>query len=422
MKLMATLTRRSLNVHKAHHQTPKERLMSTTMEQVRSWQGPALFSYGFRPFFLASAIWAVVIMLLWIPMVSGHIELPIAFDPVSWHAHEFLFGYLNAVVAGFLLTAIPNWTGRMPIVGKPLILLFSLWVIGRVAILFGDYLPAGLVAMLDISMPLMLALACLREIMAGKNWRNLIVLALMALLIIANLLFHWEAWSDGYAANGYGMRLGISTMVLMVGLIGGRIIPSFTRNWLVKQGSKDLPVGPMQKFDKLSLLILLVGLLNWTGTEDHWLAGVALVIAGGLHFARLARWKGQYTFKEPLVLVLHVAYLFVPTGLLLLGLAILLPDQLDVTGSQHLLMAGVMGMMTLAVMTRATLGHTGQDLKASKGTTFLYCAMTLSILLRFTAGQMPEMATRLYDVSALAWILAFVVYVVTYGPLLVRRR
>ncbi|WP_208989479.1 NnrS family protein, partial [Pseudovibrio sp. POLY-S9] len=195
--------------------------MSTTMEQVRSWQGPVLFSYGFRPFFLASAVWAIVLMLLWIPLVSGHIELPIAFDPVSWHAHEFLFGYLSAVVAGFLLTAIPNWTGRMPIVGRPLIVLFSLWVIGRAAILFGAYLPAGVVAALDVAMPLVLAIACLREIMAGKNWRNLIVLGLLGVLIASNLLFHWEAWSDGYAAQGYGMRLGISTMVLMVGLIGG---------------------------------------------------------------------------------------------------------------------------------------------------------------------------------------------------------
>jgi uncharacterized protein involved in response to NO len=357
-------------------------------------------------------------MLLWIPLISGHIELPVAFDPVSWHAHEFLFGYLSAVVAGFLLTAIPNWTGRMPIVGRPLIFLFSLWVIGRAAILFGAYLPAGVVAGLDVAMPLVLAIACLREIMAGKNWRNLIVLGLLGLLIAANLLFHWEAWSDGYAAQGYGMRLGISTMVLMVGLIGGRIIPSFTRNWLVKQGSKSLPASPMQTFDKISLLTLLIALLVWTALEDHWLAGAVLLIAGALHFARLARWKGQYTFKEPLVLVLHASYLFMPLGLLALGFAILQPDLLDITGAQHLLMAGVLGMMTLAVMTRATLGHTGMELKASRGATFLYCAMATSVLLRFSAGLFPDLATRLYDASALAWILAFVVYVATFGPLL----
>ncbi len=272
-------------------------------------------------------------MLLWIPLISGHIALPVAFDPVSWHAHEFLFGYLNAIVAGFLLTAIPNWTGRMPIVGKPLMLLFSLWVLGRVAVLFGAYLPAGVVAVLDLAMPLMLAGACLREIMAGKNWRNLIVLALLGLLIVANLLFHWEAWSGGYAAQGYGMRLGISTMVLMVGLIGGRIIPSFTRNWLVKQGSKDLPVGPMQAFDKVCLLFLLIALLIWTALGEHWLAGALLVVAGLLHFARLARWKGLHTFAEPLVLVLHAGYLFVPVGLLMLGAAILVPDLLDLAGA-----------------------------------------------------------------------------------------
>lgn len=396
--------------------------MSTTMEQVRSWQGPALFSFGFRPFFLASAVWAILLMLLWIPLISGHIDLPVAFDPISWHAHEFLFGYLSAIVAGFLLTAIPNWTGRMPIVGKPLIFLFSLWVLGRVAVLFGAYLPAGLVAAFDIAMPLTLAAACLREIMAGKNWRNLIVLALLGLLITANLLFHWEAWAGEYAAQGYGMRLGISTMVMMVGLIGGRIIPSFTRNWLVKQGSKDLPAGPMQSFDKVCLLLLLIALLIWTALAEHWLAGVMLVAAGLLHFARLGRWKGLHTFKEPLVLVLHASYLFLPTGLLLLGLAILAPSLLDLAGAQHLLMAGVMGMMTLAVMTRSTLGHTGQNLTASRSTTFLYCAMAASVLLRFAAGFTPDLAMRFYDASALAWILAFAVYVWTYGPLLAQTR
>lgn len=396
--------------------------MSTTMEQVRSWKGPAVFSYGFRPFFLASAIWAILSMLLWIPMLTGYLELPITFDPVSWHAHEFLFAYLGAVVAGFLLTAIPNWTGRMPIVGKPLALLFFLWVAGRLAILLSAYLHAGLVTLIDLSMTVVLALACLREIIAGKNWRNLIVLVLLSLLIAANLIFHWEAWRGDYAAQGYGMRLGISAMLLMVGLIGGRIIPSFTRNWLVKQGTSDLPVSPMQKFDKISLLGLVIALLAWTVLADHWIAGLALVIAGALHCARLYRWKGMKTFAEPLVLVLHGAYLFLPVGLLALGLAILAPDLLDIAASQHLLMAGVLSMMTMAVMTRATLGHTGQDLTASPGTVFIYIVLACAILLRFSTGFFPDIANVLYDISGVAWILAFAAFVWIYGPLLVRSR
>ncbi|KZL05165.1 NnrS protein [Pseudovibrio axinellae] len=396
--------------------------MSSTMEQVRLWQGPAIFSYGFRPFFLGAAVWACLSMLLWIPMITGVVELPTAFDPVSWHAHEFLFGYLNAVLGGFLLTAIPNWTGRMPIVGKPLALLFSLWVLGRFAILFSAFLPAGVVALMDIAMPIALALAAVREIIAGKNWRNLIVIALLGVLITANLMFHWEAWRSEYAAQGYGMRLGVSVMLLMVALIGGRVIPSFTRNWLAKQGAQKMPVSPMQVLDKVALLALMIAGVTWTVLQDHWVAGLAFFVAGVLHAVRLTRWCGLQTFAEPLLLVLHIGYLFLPIGLLSLGVALLAPSLLDATVSQHVLMAGVMGMMTLAVMTRAILGHTGRELTASKGTSVLFIFFGLSILARFAVAFLPDFAARLYDVAGLLWILSFAAFIVIYGPLLLRSR
>lgn len=397
-------------------------VMSTPKEQVRPWQGPVVFSYGFRVFFLASAVWASLSMLLWIPMITGVFELPTAFDPISWHAHEFLFAYLNAVVAGFLLTAIPNWTGRTPISGFPLVMLFSLWMLGRIAVAGSALLPASVVALLDVAMPVMLAGLCLREIIAGKNWRNLIVIALQALLIIANLIFHWEVWRGEYAAQGYGMRLGVSAMLLMIGLIGGRIVPAFTRNWLMKSGATKLPTPPMQKFDRLALLALVIALLCWVILEDHWLAGLGLVAAGGIHAARLGRWQGHQTLSDPLVLILHVSYLFLSLGLLALGSAILAPDLLDLTAAQHLLMAGVMGTMTLAVMTRATLGHTGRPLAASKGTVFIYIAIILSVLTRFAVTFLPDIASRLYDVSGLLWILAFAGYAIVYGPMLLKDR
>ncbi len=390
--------------------------MSTTMEQVRSWNGPALFSYGFRPFFLASGVWGVLLMVLWLPMLSGSLELPTAFDAVSWHAHEFLWGYLSAVLGGFLLTAIPNWTGRMPIVGRPLMFLFFLWILGRSAILLSAYLPALLVALVDVAMPVALGVACLREIVSGKNWRNLVVLVLLGLFVCSNLVFHWEAAHDDYAAQGYGLRLGVSTMLMMVGLIGGRILPSFTRNWLVKAGSAILPSPPMQRFDRVSLLALAGALFIWTVFEDHWLVAISLLLAGVLHLVRLMRWKGWLTWTEPLVLVLHVSYAFLPLGLMATGIALMLPHQLDLTGSQHLLMAGVMGMMTVAVMTRATLGHTGQPLRADGWSCVIYIALLLSVVLRFTAGILPDYATPFYHSSGALWILSYLVFCARYGP------
>ena len=220
--------------------------MSTTAEQMRAWSGPALLTYGFRPFFLGAGIWAALAMALWIPMLSGHIALPTRFDPVSWHAHEFLYGYLSAVVAGFLLTSVPNWTGRLPIVGWPLGGLFALWLIGRLAVAVSSVLPVWLAAAADLSMLVALAAVLTREIVAGKNWRNLMVLGLLGVLILGNGVFHFEAARGDYAAQGYGLRLGLGAGLMLIAVIGGRIVPSFTRNWLVRRGEGKLPVPPMK--------------------------------------------------------------------------------------------------------------------------------------------------------------------------------
>ncbi|MCL4675813.1 MAG: NnrS family protein, partial [Pararhodobacter sp.] len=237
-------------------------MTATTAQQMRAWRGPAILTFGFRPFFFGGATWAALAMALWVPMLSGHLTLPTAFDPVSWHAHEVLFGYLGAVIAGFLMTAVPNWTGRLPIVGWRLGALAALWLSGRLVVLVSVALPASLVAVVDLAFPVALAYAIGREIVAGKNWRNLIVLAMLTVFALGNLVFHIEAAQGGYAAQGYGFRLGLGAGILMIGVIGGRIIPSFTRNWLAKRGPGRLPVPPMQKFDRVALAVLAAALLG----------------------------------------------------------------------------------------------------------------------------------------------------------------
>ena len=395
--------------------------MSTTAQRMRAWTGPAILSYGFRPFFLGAAIWGALAALLWLAMLSGALALPTAFDPVGWHAHEFLYGYLVAVVAGFLLTAVPNWTGRLPITGWWLGGLAALWVAGRLAVAVSAGVPPLLVAAADLVMPLALAAVIGREIVAGRNWRNLIVLAMLAVMIVGNALFHWQA-ATGYAAQGAGLRLGLAAALMMIGVIGGRIVPSFTRNWLVKRGSARLPVPPMQRFDRLALAALVAALALWVLWPFAVATGWALLLAGALHLARLARWAGQRTLAEPLVWVLHAGYAFLPLGALGVAAEILAPGTLGMAAAQHLWMAGAIGLMTLAVMTRATLGHSGQALIAGPGTVAIYGALIVSVLARVGAGLWPGAAGVLHTVSGLGWLAAFAGFATLYGPLLLRRR
>jgi uncharacterized protein involved in response to NO len=194
-------------------------------------------------------------MGLWVLTLVGVFTPITRMDAVSWHAHAFLFGYLGAIIAGFLLTAVPNWTGRLPVVGWQLGGLVALWLAGRLAILISLYLPTGVAAGIDLAFPIVLGAVLLREILVGKNWSNLVVLALLALFTFANLLFHFDVVNGEVAAKGLGLRLGLAAAIGMIAFIGGRIVPSFTRNWLVKRGGTTPPAPPMQRFDKLTLLI-----------------------------------------------------------------------------------------------------------------------------------------------------------------------
>tara|TARA_R110002126_G_scaffold291724_2_gene455978 strand:- start:27975 stop:29183 length:1209 start_codon:yes stop_codon:yes gene_type:complete len=392
----------------------------TTAEQMRLWNGLAVLSFGFRPFFLLGALWAALAMAMWVSMLAGGPVLPSRFDPVSWHAHEFLFGYLSAIIAGFLLTAVPNWTGRLPVLGWRLAALVALWIAGRLAIAFSAFMPAFLVALVDVMFAIALGLLIAREIVAGKNWRNLIVLAMLTVFTLANLLFHMEAGQGATAAQGIGLRLGLAAVLMMISVIGGRIVPSFTRNWLVKSGHDARPVPPMQAFDKLVLLITLAGLALWVLRPDWPVTGLLLLLLATFQTVRLVRWKGLNTLSEPLVWVLHLGYGLVPLGALFVGIDILLPGVLGLAAPQHVWMAGATGLMTLAVMTRATLGHTGQALHAGSATLAIYLALIAAVSVRLAAGLLPDIAMVLYSLSALLWMGAFGGFVIAYGGLLLR--
>jgi len=297
--------------------------MATTAERMRAHSGPAIRSYGFRPFFLLGAIWAALVVAIWLPILAGSASLPTALAPLEWHVHELVYGYVPAVVAGFLLTAVPNWTGRLPVTGTPLLLLVALWAAGRLAILFSGRIGMAAAAVIDLAFLATLAGVIAREIVAGRNFHNLKVLVLVGLLFAGNAVFHAEAIL-AHGGNGYGTRIGIGAAVLLITLIGGRIVPSFTRNWLARARPGCLPT-PLDRFDALAIAAGVAAIACWIARPQAGPTAALAGLAALLHAARLARWAGYCTTAEPLVLVLHVAYAFVPIGFALLALAWLPP-------------------------------------------------------------------------------------------------
>ena len=291
--------------------------MTVAQQQIPAASAHGFLSYGFRPFFLSAALWAVLGMGLWVAMLLGWLALPSAFDPVSWHAHEALFGYLGAVLAGFLLTAVPSWTGRPPIAGWPLLGLLALWILGRVAVAASQWLAPSAVTLIDISCLLTLGGYVLREIVADRNWRNLVVLAILGVFVAGNALFHREAADGAYAASGYGLRTGLAAAIMMISLIGGRIVPTFTRNWLAARGTGALP-AEFGRLDKLALALTALALVLWVARPDAPETGFLLLACGLVQAARLSRWHGWNTVGEPLVLILHVGYAFVPFGMVVM--------------------------------------------------------------------------------------------------------
>ncbi|MBN9604063.1 MAG: NnrS family protein [Afipia felis] len=385
--------------------------------RLRDYQGPAILSYGFRPFFLLGAVYAGLAILVWLPVFLGELTLRTAFIPRDWHVHEMLYGYLPAVITGFLFTTIPSWTGRLPVQGTPLLVLVIVWLLGRFAVTCSVGIGWLAAMLIDVSFLALIAAATGREVFAGRNWRNLKVVALVVLLLIGNIAFHLEAHFSG--AADYGIRVGIAVVVLLIMLIGGRIIPSFTRNWLVRENPGRLP-SPFAGFDVTIVILSAAMLLVWIVRQDGSLVGCLLAAAGVLHVIRLGRWAGDRTLKERLVLILHVGYAFIPAGFLLASAAAF--DLVPASAAIHAWMAGGAGVMTLAVMTRASLGHTGQQLTASLSTQGIYVAIVTAAIARIGAVILPAWSMALLYVAALAWVAAFLGFAVCFGPLLMRPR
>ncbi len=380
-------------------------------------RGGVFLSLGFRPFFLAAAVYAVLALALWVGTLSGAALLPGAWPPLAWHRHEMLFGLVAAIVAGFLLTAVPNWTGRRPLSGARLAALVALWLAARMASLLVGHVPLLLAVLLDGGFLLVLALWTGREILASGN-RNLPVAFLIAFLGLADI-GDYAGFAGGTAVADVAYRFGLAVVLLLICLIGGRIVPAFTRNWLQQQERAGALPAMFGHLDRMALLATGLALLAWTMAPDAPASGALLLLAGVFNGARLLRWVGWRTAAEPLLLALHLAYLWLPTGFLLLGFAAFLPS-LSASGALHALTAGAIGAMTLAVMTRASLGHSGRPLHAGPGTVTILALVHAGALARVLSPFWPEAYMRLLAISGTLWGGAYLLFALIYGPLLLR--
>ena len=389
--------------------------------RYRRQDGPALLSAGFRPFFLFGALWAALAIPIWLVVFAGASQLPSRLAPVVWHVHEMIFGYGAAVVAGFLLTAIPNWTGRMPLQDWPLAALLGLWAAGRFAVLFSAKLnPPTVAAALDLAFPTVFAAVVAREIVTGRNWRNLPMLVALALLFTGNLLVHLDALGVAATAE-VGNRIGVATLLMLISFVGGRIIPSFTRNWLTKERPETSAPATFSAIDRAALATVALALVAWAYDPDLAIAPWLELLAGTAVGLRLARWRGQATMREPLLTILHLGYGWLALGFVLLAAGTLV-QILPPTTALHALTTGAIGTMTLAVMTRASLGHAGRPLVAGRGTITIYLLITVAAVLRLIAPIDATHYVLLLDVAGAAWSLAFGLFVVLYGRVLAQPR
>jgi len=380
-----------------------------------------LWGRGFRPFFLGVGVHGFVIVAAWTAIWHGAHPAPAWLSPTWWHGHEMLFGLVAAAIAGFLLTAAPVWTGRQALCGRPLMALFGLWALGRLAMLGAGWLPAGLLAGIDVAFLPLLAGVLVRTLWRTGQRRNYGVVVLVGVLALANAAVHAQALGFAVGSAPRALRFSADLVVVLIVVIGGRITPGFTTNALIRLGV-DARASSSPWLDRLA--VAAVGLLAGVDlvAPRGVASGVLAAVAGLAVAARMAGWQTLRTWRDPLVWSLHAGMAWVAMGLLLvaagdLGLCV------PATAGFHALGAGAMGSMILAVMTRVGLGHTGRPLLLPRGAVGSYVLVHAGAAARVGAALAPEpVQGALLPIAGLLWAAAFGLFAGVYGPILTRAR
>lgn len=381
----------------------------------------ALFAYGFRPFFLLAGLWAIVpmIVVIWAIFSGGWPEQAVPL--FTWHGHEMVFGFVAAAIAGFLLTAVPSWTGTKAVSGLPLIALVALWLIGRVeSSPFWE--PTGFLGQaLAVAFFPVLACVLVVPIVASRNFRNLPFLLFLGLLFSAEWVYHAAqfGWLDTLPFDP--LRLAVNTVLLLVVIIGGRIVPAFSRNAFVARG-RDARVRASRLLDAAAIAATVAVLVGDIVARGTVLAGSLAGMAAALLTLRLIGWRGWRALDMPLVWVLHLGYAWVIAGLALKA-AWLLGGHGWAMNWMHAITLGAFGTMILGVTTRAALGHTGRPLEASTPIAAAYLMISVAALLRIWAlWFLPNQYSIILALTSVAWVSAFATFLLIYAPILARPR
>lgn len=378
------------------------------------------FAYGFRPFFLLAGIYAVVAMVAWLWMFTRGAAPVDAIVPQFWHGHEMIFGFITAAIAGFLLTAVPSWTGRRGFAGRPLVLLTLAWLAGRAAFALTDVLPWSMLAVIELAFLPALMLVVGPSLLRTISRNTPLLLVLLALWV-ADAVSMYGLWTGDPAIIAAALRGGVDVVLVLVTVIGGRIVPAFTGNALKARGV-DVSLRSNRVVEYAVVPAMLVyAISDVIDPFGKWTALIA-ALAGGLQLWRLSRWHGLKSRSQPIVWILHLAYLWLPVGLLLKASYVGIGAPWAAHWL-HALGAGAAATMIMAVMTRASLGHTGRPLEVPKSIAVAYGLLVASVALRvFGASLLPLDYPTTIVAAGMLWLVSFGLYVLVYLPILLGPR
>jgi uncharacterized protein involved in response to NO len=373
---------------------------------------PAILAYGFRPFFLLAGMHAALAIPVWISSLHGHYLPGPPLSAHSWHAHEMIFGFVAAAMAGFILTAVPSWTGRRGFAGAPLIGLTLLWLAGRVVMTFPLGISALAIAAIDLIFLPALAFTILPSLLRSGNRRNFAFIGVLTALFAANLHFHFNG-----AVAIDSLRFAINVVLILLVIVGGRLLPPFTSSGLKQRGT-EIRIRRYPLLDRTVLIVVITVLIVDLIAPGATVAAVTPAIAALLLSLQLARWQGQRTLRDPMLWILHVGYAWLPVALALKA-AWLFGVPISGTSWLHAITTGAFSTMILAVMSRAALGHTGRALVAPRRMVVAYILLTGAALTRVFGPILYADAWSLWmAVAALLWSLSFTLYVIVYAPIL----
>lgn len=376
---------------------------------------------AFRPFFLGGTIFSIVAMLVWLLALSGKITFNPYGGAFFWHMHEMLFGFVSAIVVGFLLTAVQTWTGQRSLNNIPLMLLFALWLLARLTLALAPELNKWLIAIIDISFYLVAAICFARLVILSKNYRNLFLVGILLLLAAANGLTHYSVMVSNTDYSSWGMQSAILLITMMMTVIGGRVIPMFTAN-----GTKTPKAPPNPLLEKIVLGSLWVATILTVTNLNKFISSellTALYCVAGISSAiRAIRWRPWVAVKAPIVWSLHSAYWFIPVGLLFHAMHFA-GLEISTSTANHLLTAGAMGCLILAMISRVSLGHTGRELVLNPAVKYAYIAIVLAVLTRVLMGMLtPTFLISGYAVAGMFWIVSYGIFVACYWQILTSAR